>query len=547
VLIRVLTLCSFAVATAEFVLVGLLPEIAADLDVSTSAAGQLVTVYMLVVTVGGPAATVVTRRLPRRALLAATMALATVAAGGSALAGSYGALLTARLGSALAQALFMAVASQVAMAAVPPERQTAAVARVFAGFALATVIGLPLGSLVGQAYGWQATFVLVAVLAGAGLAGVAVFCPPIPAPAATSVGSSVSAVTRPAVLTGLAVTLLTLTGFVAVFTYVAPMLREVSGFSPGWVSVALVGYGLGTVAGNVVAGRVPPSAIGRVLPVPIAVVAAVLLGLGVLLRYRPAALVGLVLLGTAAFVVVPLVQTWLMGRVGAAAAGLIAAVNISVAGVAGALGAALGGLVLSAGLGLAAIGPVAAVPVLVAVLVALGLAARSPGPDGVEDVEQRVPVEHAPDVQDVLVHELRDQQHHQPDRRRAPAQVLALEDDEQPPQLEQVGEEEQHPPVAGDLEEDGADDPPREQRAGDVAGERRPAEGDEHLDGEVVEVEALVEALVVVREAEGVEDDEVRGVGEEREHAAEQRTPEDQQGHREAHREDDQDPHAAGR
>lgn len=116
---------------------------------SVPAAGQLVTVYMLVVTVGGPVATVITRRLPRRGLLVATMALATGCAVASALAGSYGVLLVARLGSALAQAqaLFMAVASPMAMAGVPPHRQTAAVARVFGGFALATVIGLPLGVL----------------------------------------------------------------------------------------------------------------------------------------------------------------------------------------------------------------------------------------------------------------------------------------------------------------------------------------------------------------------------------------------------------------
>lgn len=377
-LIVVLMLCSFAVATAEFVLVGLLPEIAADLTVSVSAAGQLVTVYMLVVTVGGPVATVLTRRLPRRSLLAATMALATAAAALSAAAGSYGVLLVARLGSAVAQALFMAVASQVAMAAAAPARQTAAVARVFAGFALATVIGLPVGSLVGQAYGWHAAFVLVTVLAGAGLVGVLVFCPRIPADGsdAGSLAGVARLVANRAVLTGLAVTLLTLTGFVAVFTYVAPMLSTVSGFSPGWVSVALVGYGLGTVAGNVLAGRVPPAAVPRVLPVPLAVLALVLLGQGVLLRNQAAALVGLVALGAATFVVVPLLQTWLMTQVGQATAGLVAAVNISVAGVAGALGAGLGGAVLAVGLGLVAIGPIAALPVLGALGAAFALRRR---------------------------------------------------------------------------------------------------------------------------------------------------------------------------
>jgi DHA1 family inner membrane transport protein len=373
VIIYVLMLCSFAVATAEFVLVGLLPQIAADLGVSVPAAGQLVTVYMVVVTIGGPVATVITRRLPRRGLLVATMALATGCAVVSALADSYGVLLAGRMGSALAQALFMAVASQMAMAAVSPERRTAAVARVFGGFALATVIGLPLGVLVGQASGWHATFVLVAALAGAGMLAVLAFCPPLAAGDAGSVGSNVRALQGRSVTCALLVTLLALTGFVAMFTYVTPMLQTVSGFSPGWVSVALVGYGLGTIAGNLLAGRIPPASIARLLPAPVGVLALVLLSQGVLLRYPPLALAGLVLLGGAAFVVVPLVQTWLMGQVGPQAAGLVAAVNISVAGIAGALGAGLGGAVLAAGLSLVWIGPVAAIPVLAAATVALDL------------------------------------------------------------------------------------------------------------------------------------------------------------------------------
>jgi DHA1 family inner membrane transport protein len=331
---------------------------------------------MLVVTIGGATATILTRRLPRRGLLAATMVLATGAAALSAAAGSYGVLLVARVGSAVAQAVFMAVASQVAMAANstgPAARQTAAVARVFAGFALATVIGLPVGSLVGQAYGWHATFVLVAALAGAGLVGVLVFCPRIPTVDAGGLRGVVRVVARRPVLTGLAMTLLALTGFVAVFTYVAPMLTTVSGFSPGWVSIALVGYGLGTVAGNLLAGRVPAAAVPKVLPVPLTVLSLVLVAQGVLLHHQVAAFAGLVVLGAATFVVVPLLQTWLMGQVGQAAAGLIAAVNISVAGIAGALGAALGGAVLAGGLGLVAIGPIAALPVLGATAAAFGL------------------------------------------------------------------------------------------------------------------------------------------------------------------------------
>ncbi|MFI7551477.1 MFS transporter [Micromonospora sediminimaris] len=372
-IIYVLFVCSFAVATAEFVLVGLLPQVATDLDVSVAAAGQLVTAYMIVVTVGGPVATVLTRRLPRRELLAGTMALATVSAVASAMATSYPMLLSARLGSALAQALFMAVASQVAMASVPPERQTVAVARLFGGFALATVLGLPLGSLIGEAYGWPVTFVAVAGMAALGLLGVLVFCPRIPTPPPAGVRDSVGALLRPGIYAGLGVTLLALTGFVAAFTYVAPMLRTVTGLSPGWVSVGLVGYGLGTIAGNLLAGRVRPEAITRRLPLAVAVLTAILLAQPLLLPVAPLALAGLALLGAAAFLVVPLVQTWLMGQVDPATTGLVAAVNISVAGAAGALGAALGGTVLAVGLGPAWIGPVAAVSVLAATIVATRL------------------------------------------------------------------------------------------------------------------------------------------------------------------------------
>ncbi|MFF5215858.1 MFS transporter [Micromonospora sp. NPDC000442] len=381
-IVYVLLVCSFAVATAEFVLVGLLPQVATDLDVSVAAAGQLVTAYMIVVTVGGPVATVLTRRLPRRELLAGTMALATASAVASAMATSYPMLLSARLGSALAQALFMAVASQVAMASVPPERQTVAVARLFGGFALATVLGLPLGSLIGAAYGWPVTFVAVAGMAALGLLGVLVFCPRIPNPPPAGIRDSVGALLRAGIYAGLGVTLLALTGFVAAFTYVAPMLRTVTGLSPGWVSVGLVGYGLGTIAGNLLAGRVRPEAIARRLPLAVGALTAILLVQPLLLPVAPLALAGLALLGAAAFLVVPLVQTWLMGQVDAATTGLVAAVNISVAGAAGALGAALGGTVLAVGLSPAWIGPVAAVSVLAATIVATRLtrATSSRGP-----------------------------------------------------------------------------------------------------------------------------------------------------------------------
>ena len=372
-ILNILLLCSFGVATAEFVLVGLLPEISTDLAVSVPAAGFLVTAYMAVVTVGGPAAVVLTRRLPRRAVLASAMAVTAGSAVLATLSGTYGVLLVARMASALGQALFVAVASQVAMAVVPVERQTAAVARVFNGFALATVLGLPLGTLVGHAFGWRATFALVAVLCGAGLAGILWFCPPVPVDEVVGLRAAVPALLRPRILLGLLTTVLTFTGFVAAFTYVAPMLRDVAGLGAGWVSAALVLYGLGTVAGTAAAGRVAPPRITQVLPVPLLVLAAVLLSQGLALHRPLWAVTSLILTGAAAFVVAPLLQTWLMGEAGPAAAGLTAAVNISVFGLAGALGAGLGGLVLDKGVGLDRLSPWAALPILAAAAVALVL------------------------------------------------------------------------------------------------------------------------------------------------------------------------------
>lgn len=358
-ILNVLTLCAFAVATTEFILVGLLPEIAADLSVSLPVAGLLVTAYMLVVTVGGPAGAIITSRLPRRGLLLGTMALAVAAAGLSSLAGSYGVLLIARLGSALAQALFVAVASQVAMLVVPAARQTTAVARVFNGFALATVLGLPIGTLVGQRLGWHAAFALVTVLAGAGLAGILAFCPPVPQSSATRTESTLRVMLRPIVLLGLLTTLLTFTGFVAAFTYVAPMLREVTGLDDVGVSLALVVYGVGTLAGNILAGRVPPRKILPILPVPLLVLAGSLVMQPFLLQPASTVWLDLFVMGASAFVMAPLLQTWLMGEVGPSASGVAAAVNISVAGLAAALGASLGGAVIASGLGLEWIGPVA--------------------------------------------------------------------------------------------------------------------------------------------------------------------------------------------
>ncbi|SDM83962.1 MFS transporter [Allokutzneria albata] len=366
----VLMLCAFSVGTSEFVIVGVLPEVAADLSVSLPVAGMLVTAYAVAVALGGPVLTVLTGRLPRRPLLIAVMALGTVAAVLSALAADYTLLMGARMLAALAQGLFLSVASQVAIASVPPERQTAAVAKVVNGIALSTVLGVPVGTLVGQAYGWRASFVLVTALTVIGLIGVLVACPRVAHEPEPSVRESMFAFAKPTVLLGLLTTVLTFTGMITAFTYVTPTLREVTGLSPGWVTAILLVYGLGTVVGSNLAGRVQPAAIPRVLPIPIAVLTVLLVAQGFLMHNAVTAVLALFLLGASAFATGPLLHTWLMGQAGRAA-GLVASVNISAFNVAAAFGPLLGGAVIGGGLGLDLVPGVAAAPALAGAAVAL--------------------------------------------------------------------------------------------------------------------------------------------------------------------------------
>ncbi|WP_433270053.1 MFS transporter [Actinosynnema sp. CS-041913] len=366
----VLMLCAFAVGTSEFIVVGVLPEVAADLDVALPTAGLLVTAYAVSVAIGGPVLTVLTGRLPRRSLLIAVMALALVATAACALAGDYTTLMAARMVAALAQGLFFAVASQVAVAAVPPEKQTAAIAKVVNGVALSTILGIPIGTLIGQNYGWRASFALVAALTLVGLVGVVLGAPKVEHEPDAGVRASLFAFGKSTVLLGLLTTILSFTGMITAFTYVAPALRDVTGFSPAWVTGVLLIYGLGTMVGSTIAGRVPPGAIAKVLPIPLAALTVLLLAQGFLLETRVTAVVALFVLGASAFASGPLLHTFLMGQAGSAA-GLVASVNISAFNVAAALGPMIGGAVITSGLGLQWIAAVGAVPTILGVLVAL--------------------------------------------------------------------------------------------------------------------------------------------------------------------------------
>ena len=366
-----LTISAFAVGTTEFVIVGLLPEIAADLGVSLPAAGMLVSIYALGVTIGAPVLTALAGPLPRKTLLLALLALFVAGNAAAAVAPGHASLLAARFVTGLAHGVFFAIASTMATGLVSRDREGSAIALVFAGLTVALVTGVPLGTWIGQAFGWQATFIGVVGLGLAGLLASALMVPSgLPAAPAPGLRAQLGVLTSPRLL---GVYLITATGyggnFIA-FTYLASMLTQVTGLGAGTVGAVMLVYGASVALGNIAGGRLADR-IGAVpaLTVIFAGLSAVLLALGAVLASPVATVAVVAVWGGFAFANVPPLQahTVQIARQVApeavdVASGLnIGAFNLGIAG-----GAWLGGIAVARwGLG--------AAPFLGAGVVALAL------------------------------------------------------------------------------------------------------------------------------------------------------------------------------
>lgn len=341
--------CLFVVVTAETLVIGLLPALSADLRVPVPSAGLLVAGYALTVTIGGPLVTAATLRVPRKAAL---LGLVAVFAAGNALAASatgFGVLLAARVVTALTHSTFFAIALVLAATMVHPSKRGWAIAFVSTGLNLATVLGAPLGTLVGEAYGWRTSFWLLAVVALAAMAAVALLVPATRTAEPPRLGPELRAlVTRP-VLVLLAVTLVAETGFFVAYTYLSPILGRI--FPPGGVVVLLMVFGAGALCGNLAGGRLADRWPWASLRVLIVVLAAALVLFAAIASARAGAVVGVFALGAVAFALVPGLQT----RVVVAAAGaptLAVAVYTSIFNLGISAGAWLGGRALSAGVAL---------------------------------------------------------------------------------------------------------------------------------------------------------------------------------------------------
>ncbi|GAA2299571.1 MFS transporter [Actinomadura luteofluorescens] len=361
-----LMLVVFGLTTGEFVIAGILPDVAADLGVSVPAAGRLVSAYALGMIVGGPVVTVLTARVPRKPLVTGLIAVSVLGNLGSALAPNYPVLLAARFAAGLVVATFFAVAIATAASMAPAGRESSTIAKVALGLNLGIVLGAPLGTVIGQTLGWRATFGSVAALTTLGLLMVLRFVPALPAAATGPLWGELRVFAGRDVRLAIALTALGNVGVVTVFTYIAPLLTEVGGFPEGAVPVLLLVYGAGAVAGNFLGGRLSDRALMPSLAWLLGALAAALALFWAVGGARPPAAVMTFALGLLAFAILPGMQTRVLTSAGAAPT-LAVAVNASAFQVAAAFAGWLGGTLIDGP------GPRSLLPVAAALTVA-GLA-----------------------------------------------------------------------------------------------------------------------------------------------------------------------------
>ncbi len=260
-----LTLSAFAIGTTEFVIVGLIPTIAEQLNVSLPSAGLLVSLYALGVAIGAPVLTALTGKLPRKWLLVGLMALFTVGNLLAWQAPGYESLIVARILTGLAHGVFFSVGSTIATGLVAKEKAASAIAIMFSGLTVALVTGVPLGTWIGQVFGWRETFLVVSLLGLVAMVGSMLLVPGnLPKGAASSVREQLSVLTRKPLLLVYAKTALGYGGAFTAFTFLAPILQQVSGFSAGAVSLILLVYGVSVAVGNIWGGKLAD----RMSPLP---------------------------------------------------------------------------------------------------------------------------------------------------------------------------------------------------------------------------------------------------------------------------------------
>jgi len=369
-----LSVAAFAIGTTEFVIMGLLPEVASDLRVSIPSAGLLVSGYALGVAAGAPLLAALTARMERRNALLLLLGLFILGNALCAVAPNYGVLMVARVVAAFCHGSFFGIGAVVASHVVPRGQAARAIALMFTGLTLANVLGVPFGTFLGQWAGWRSTF---AAVTGLGLlAAVAVWrlVPALPDLPSPHMKRELRVLRQPQVLLALLMTVLGFGGVFTVFTYIAPILQQASHVSVGATGWVLILFGVGTTVGNMLGGRLADWRLMPSLMAVLAVLALVMLVFAWTMHNTIAAVVTVFVWGVAAFATVPPLQ---MRVVQQASEGphLASTLNIAAFNLGNAIGAFIGGAMIDMNLGLSSVSLAGAVVALLGLAVTVASAA----------------------------------------------------------------------------------------------------------------------------------------------------------------------------
>ncbi|TVT23570.1 MFS transporter [Amycolatopsis rhizosphaerae] len=348
-----LAIGAFGIGTTEFVMMGVLPQAAADFGVSIPSAGYLITAYALGVVVGAPLLTAVAVRLPRKTMLLAMMALFTVGNLLFALSPNQELGVLFRFVAGLPHGAFFGAGAVVASSLVEPGNRAKAVSMMFLGLTLANVVGVPLGTLLGQQVGWRATFGVVVLIGLLALVAIARLVPHQGRPAEASLRTELAAFRRPQVWLALAIVTIGMGGVFASLSYVTPMLTDVAGYAPHNVTVLLALAGVGMTIGNLLGGRLADRALMPSLYFALFALAVVLAVFTLTAHSKIGAAITIFAVGVTGFMIGPMMQTRIMQKAGGTPSLVSAAVQ-SAFNIANSIGAYLGGLVIAGGLGLVA-------------------------------------------------------------------------------------------------------------------------------------------------------------------------------------------------
>jgi len=351
-----LTLGAFAIGTEGFMIAGILPLIAGDLSVSVPLAGQLVTAFALAYALGAPTITVATGRLERKNTLLASVCAFGLANILAASSHSYAALMASRILLGFAAGAFFPTASGYAAMAVAPAQRGRALALIYSGLTIATIIGVPLGTAMGHRLGWRATFIGVAVLSAVALLGIAAGLPRVASPPVPGLRERLKVAARPDILSVLVATILGIAGYNIVYPYLSPLLTKTAGFQGDGIALALFVYGLSAAAGNFLGGYGADKwNVRRYLLIVLAILIAVYCGFSFLAVHpvapeigRPVTIVLLIIFGVAGWMF-PATQQFRLVRLAGPLTPVALSLNSSGIYLGTSLGAFIGSIALTSG------------------------------------------------------------------------------------------------------------------------------------------------------------------------------------------------------